>query len=452
MTTALLTRLREHPDAPRWNHQVSDRLGPDDLVALDDFRQALSTQRRARDDARPPPAVIAQLAALIEKTPLFRARVGRVHDLAARWAELPTTSREELATVPEQLVPDGADLARMVCYRTSGTSGHLLIVPYDPRTAALNVPLIELALARHGVPPLDLGPDDAACFLVGAQLRTVTYAATLSAWRGAGFAKLNLRLTEWPTPASPQRYLDAFGPRLLTGDPISFAEMLRLEIAARPAALLTTAVAMSANLRRRLAAAYAAPVIDWYSLTETGPLGYACPRGDGSYHQLPHDVHLEVVGPDGRPLPDGERGEITVSGGRNPFIPLLRYRTGDHGRIDRAPCPCGDPMPRLVELEGRAPVLFRALDGRVVNPIDVSRLFRELPLVQHELVQTQDGALELTARPVPGVTLDEEPLRAGLAALFGDGVALRVTIDPALGDKRDGGKVIPFRSEYLLDE
>jgi len=448
---ALIDRLREHPDAPRWNHTVSDRLTDADLVALDDFRLALSEQRRARD-AAPPPAVIAQLAATVEKTPLFRARLGRVHDLAARWAELPTTSREELATVPEQLVPDDADLARMVCYRTSGTSGHLLIVPYDPRTAALNVPLIELALARHGLPPLALGPDDTACFLVGAQNRTVTYATTLTAWRGAGFAKLNLRSTEWPSPGSPQRYLDAFAPPLLTGDPISFAEMLRLELTARPRALLTTAVAMSANLRRRLAGAYAAPVIDWYSLTETGPLGYACPRGDGSYHQLPHDVHLEVLGPDGRPLPDGARGEITVSGGRNPFIPLLRYRTGDHGRIDRAPCACGDPMPRLVELEGRAPVLFRARDGQVINPIDVSRLFRELPLVQHELVQTRGGALELTARVVPGATLDDAALRDGIAALFGDGVALRVTIDPALGDKRDGGKVVPFRSEYLLDE
>jgi phenylacetate-CoA ligase len=109
-------------------------------------------------------------------------------------------------------------------------------------------------------------------------------------------------------------------------------------------------------------------------------------------------------------------------------------------------------MPRIVELEGRAPVLFRARDGRVVNPIDVSRLLRELPLVQHELVQTKDGALELTARVVPGAILDEGPLRAGLAALFGDDVPLRLRLDPTLGDKREGGKVVPFRSEYLLDE
>jgi phenylacetate-CoA ligase len=178
-------------------------------------------------------------------------------------------------------------------------------------------------------------------------------------------------------------------------------------------------------------------------------LGYACPRGDGAYHQLSPDVYLEAIDAEGRPVADGQRGEITVSGGRNPFLPLLRYRTGDHGCIDRTPCPCGDPMPRLIDVEGRAPVLFRAGDGRTVNPVDISRLLRDLPLVQHELVQRRDRSLELTARAIAGAVLDEEPLRAGVRALFGDEVPLSVVIDPTLGDKK---KPIPYSSEMLFDE
>src|SRR5262249_46519873 len=151
-----------------------------------------------------------------------------------------------------------------------------------------------------------------------------------------------------------------------TGDPISFAEMLRLDLPARPMALVTTSVAMSPALRDQLQARYAAPVIDWYSLVETGPIGYICPRG-GAYHLLPPDLHVEALRADGSPVLDGERGEIAVTGGRNPFAPLLRYRTGDWGRLDRSPCPCGDPTLRIVDLEGRSPVLLRSSDGTPVS-------------------------------------------------------------------------------------
>src|SRR5262249_33204979 len=163
------------------------------------------------------------------------------------------------------------------------------------------------------------------------------------------------RQTEWPREGSQRRYFEAFAPRLLTGDAISFAEMLRMDLPARPAALVTTSVAMSPALKARLASAYEAPVIDWYSLVETGPIGYGCPKGNG-FHVLPHDVHVEAVNPDGAPCAPGERGEIAVTGGRNPLFPLLRYRTGDFGRIAYDVCPCGDGMPRLLDLEGRAPV------------------------------------------------------------------------------------------------
>ena len=98
----------------------------------------------------------------------------------------------------------------------------------------------------------------------------------------------------------------------------------------------------------------------------------------------------------------GQRGEITVSGGRNPFLPLLRYRTGDFGRLDHAPCPCGDPRPRIVDLEGRPVVVFRASDGTPVGPVDISRALRELPILRHAFVQHVDGSCELTVQPRPG--------------------------------------------------
>ncbi len=198
-------------------------------------------------------------------------------------------------------------------------------MPHHPLAIRLYEPLIEHALARHAA-PFEPRPREVACFLVGAQIRTLTYAAVLASWHEAGFAKLNLRQTEWPREGAQARYFAAFAPRFLTGDPISFAEMLRLDLPATPSALVTTSVAMSPQLRARLSERYAAPVIDWYSLVETGPIGYRCPRSD-AYHVLPPDVHVEALQADGASCSPGERGEITITGGRNPFSPLVRYRT-----------------------------------------------------------------------------------------------------------------------------
>jgi len=435
-------RLRDHPAAPTWNHRVHDRLTVEDLAAIDRLRLRLP-QRRGIRAAAPSPATLTRVARWRETVPLFRRTLPR-GPLGDGWDALPTMSREELASAPAELIPDDADLTSMVCYRTSGTTGHVLLVPYHPLAAAANCVFIEEALRRHGV-ALDVGERAVACFLVGAQARTVTYPAVLQAWRGAGFAKLNLRAGEWPSDDAAARYFEDLAPQLLTGDPISLAELLRLGLPTRPRAILTTAVAMSTGLARRLGAAFGCPVIDWYSLTETGPIGYACALG-GGFHLLPDDLHLEALGPDGRPVPDGERGEVTVSGGRNPFIPLCRYRTGDFGRIDRAPCPCGDPMPLIRELEGRPPVDFRASDGGAVNPVDISRVLRELPLVQHELCQRADGSLDLVARPITDAEVSTELLAATLASLFG-AQPIRVRLDDTLGDRTPGGKAVPYRSE-----
>lgn len=440
---ALLKRLNEHPDAPAWNHAAGDLLQAPDLQQVEVFRAGLAA--RAPTSA-PSAALIERLTRMQPRVPLWRERLAEQFDFAADWETIPFTSREDIASRPEKLVPDDADLGRMLVYRTAGTTGHALLVPHDRVAIACYNPLIELALRRYGLEP-GFSPESVACFNVGAQAATVTYPSLLSALGGGGFAKLNINPRLWPRGDSAQRYFAEFAPAFLTGDPLSFAEMLRLGIEARPLAMLTTAVALSAGLRRRLEAAYGCPVIDWYSLTETGPLAYGCRLGHG-YHLLSPDVHVEVIAADGQLAADGEVGEVVVSGGRNPYLPMLRYRTGDWGRLDSSACACGDPMPRLIDLEGRAPVVLRAADGTPVNPVDVSRALRELPLVAHELVQHADRSLRFRYRiagPLPPARVED-----CLRQIFG-GLELDLAEDIGLGMRELAGKVMPYRSELLDD-
>lgn len=447
---AMLDRLREHSHAPRWNHVAGDRLIAADLEALAKFEQDLESAPR-QISAELPEHIAERIRLLQQSVPAFRLRIPTIGELNQTWTQIATMSREDIATTPELFVPDEADLDDLIVYRTAGTTGHSLLVPHSARAAAAYLPMINRALKLHGI-TVEFSADIAGCFLVCAQARTVTFPTVLSAWGNTGFAKVNLQPGEWPGEQSPHRYFADLQPRLLTGDPISFAEMMRLGIEVRPQAMVSTAVALSPVLKAKLSSAYGCPVIEWYSLTETGPIGYGCPAGTNSYHVLSHDVFVECLDAAGNVQPVGDRGEITVSGGRNPYLPLLRYRTGDWGKLAFGRCVCGSDSPRIEELEGRAPVLFRSSSSSLVNPVDISRVLREFPLVQHEIVQRKDRTLEVVVRPIPNALLDEANLTEALRGLFGEGIAIVIQTDAKLGDRASGGKTVPFQSELLLEE
>jgi len=428
----LRKRLLEHSDAPRWTYAAGDRLVKPDVPVLERFREDLNRDRRLASIGLPPPAVVAQIAANRLRVPWLRRHLPAGGRLADAWPTLPTTRRADLAAAPWEFVPDDIDLGRLLIYRTAGTTGHPISTPHHPSAIACYPALLEFACARHGV-RLEPRPDAAGCFLVSSQIRTYTYATVLTAWRGAGFAKLNLRGTEWKRGDSPHRYIAAFAPPLVTGDPIAFAELIRLGIPVRPAAMVSTSAALSPAARKRFADHFGCPVVDWYSLVETGPIAYGCPAGRG-WHLLPPDIHVEILRPDGTAAATGERGEIAVTGGRNPYLPLFRYRTGDTARHEEGPCGCGDPAPRLAGLEGRPPVLFRAADGTPISTVDLARVLREFPLLQHAFTQRADRSCEARLRALPGAARPRIPaVRAALRGILGR-LPVDVRFDPHLGD------------------
>jgi len=441
----LLNRILQHPCAPRWNYVVGDRIESEDLPPVEEYRR-LVRKDRGPGAGVPPPALLDWAERLRERVPLVRLSLPEGFDLGRDWTCVPTMDREDLALRIEQIVPADENLSRLIVYDTSGTTGHALKVPHHPRAMAQNQVLIEYALERHGVRP-PFGPGTVACVNLGAQeADTVVFANVFTIWNQAGFAKVNLHPKEWGSLERAREFFREMAPLFLTGDPVGFAELLSWEIPVRPAAILSTATALSEGLKSRLEASLGCPVIDWYSVTETGPIAYACPEGRG-LHILPHDIFVEALDAEGRPVPQGERGEVAVTGGHNPYVPLLRYRTGDWGRLEFSPCPCGEVTPRILDLEGRIPVFFRSAEGSVVNAVDIGRALRRFPVVQHEVVQRADGSCEIALRTVKGLGLDPAQVESALRELLGAGAALSIRLDETLGERFKGGKVQPYRSE-----
>jgi phenylacetate-CoA ligase len=141
---------------------------------------------------------------------------------------------------------------------------------------------------------------------------------------------------------------------------------------------------------------------------------------------LQPQLYVEILDAEGRPCAPGEWGEVTLTGGLNFYLPLLRYRTNDYASLE-----WHEDVPMLVGLEGRPPVLFRGVGGPI-SPLDVSKTLAPFALSQFTLHQSADNSLHMKIRRVG---LDLAPLRAALLGLFGPAQTLTLEEVDSLGDK-----------------
>lgn len=427
---ALLRRLYAHPAAPIYRNFSGHRLTRTDVWRAR-WRHALIRQRAVPHwvPGVPLPAWVGRaLAHCQTQVPAHALRPGphggpTAHSLDA----LPTTCRQDLASHLAQHVPVQLPLDRVICYSTSGTTGHPLRVPSHPDVACDYFAHHARALAAFGVVPC-AGRGEVGIVLAGFQRRCFTYVSVNPLRGECGLAKLNLDEGEWRRPQDRATYLDAFRPELISGDPVSLAALLQIDMAHRPRAILSTSMALLPALRHELVHRFDCPVVDIYSMNEVGPIGVFVPALDGFLLLQPR-LLVEIVDAEGRALPPGERGEITVTGGFNPWLPLRRYRTGDHA------CLVLTPMgPVLQALEGRAPVRFRTPAGPWLNNIEITHALAPFALARFALHQAANGDLRLKVDAGENLAALAPRITHALASCFGHDMRLAIEALPP-GDK-----------------
>jgi phenylacetate-coenzyme A ligase PaaK-like adenylate-forming protein len=147
-----------------------------------------------------------------------------------------------------------------------------------------------------------------------------------------------------------------------------------------------------------------------WGMIETG-LGGAveCAPGSGM-HLRETDVYVEIVDMrTGALLPDGEFGDMVVTTPLKLGMPLIRYRTGDVGRILAGECSCGSPLRRL------DPLVRRRNDG-VPLPSGLLVL-RELNEILYGLPGVADFAARLAGDTLRLTVCGDAPDQAVRAAL-----------------------------------
>ncbi|WGG48171.1 phenylacetate--CoA ligase family protein [Rugamonas sp. DEMB1] len=135
-------------------------------------------------------------------------------------------------------------------------------------------------------------------------------------------------------------------PRMVFGYPSALSHIAR-HAAARGQRLddlgvrvaFVTSELLYAEQREQISAAFGCPVANGYGGRDAGFIAHQCP--EGGMHLTAEDIIVEIIAPDGRPLPAGQSGEIVVTHLASGDYPFIRYRTGDVGTLSDQPCACG---------------------------------------------------------------------------------------------------------------
>lgn len=421
----LFNRLREHDKAPRYNYSSTDLLTPERLEQVRGFEREVQVQRFWQTGQHPD--WLPEFTERVTRTVPFYRGYGRP---PRTFEAIPTFGREVLQEEPWSLVPDDLSLEALTVYTTSGTSGSELAIPTHPTVSSMYLVLLEELLEPHGV-TLPRGPKQVAIALVQCQQKTLTYPSLSQFLGGAGFLKINLAEHDWRQPQDRADFLRDAAPGVITGSPYAFEVLAGIAPDLRPQAMISSAVTLHPGQAARLEAIFGCPVFDLYSMTEARAIAGRRAHHEDDLRCLSHDLYVEILGPEDEPLPPGEVGEIVLTGGRNPYFPLLRYRTGD-----RAALVYSKGRPHLTAFEGRQDVRLESKSGRVIPTLDVVHALRDLPLVGFSLAQRGNHEIGFE---YCGAS-DSKDLQERLGSLFG--ATVEVTRVPAWE-----GKPHRFQSE-----
>jgi phenylacetate-CoA ligase len=322
----------------------------------------------------------------------------------------------------------------MLVYYTSGTTGKSFYVLSHPEVSSMYLPALEFALTRVGV-KIDGGPERVFAINVCAQSSTLTYATVSTYFGGAGYVKINLNPNEWKDAQDAVKFINDLQPEIYTGDPIAFLALAKLDVKVKPKALVSSAITLMPALKADFEGHFGCPVIDVYSMNESRFI--AASFDAKNYEIIPHDLYVEILDSEGNPCAPSSRGEVTLTCARNPFLPLLRYRTGDFAALN-----FDSEYPALIDFEGRQPIVFINTKDKLINNIDITNSLEPFPIGQFSLHQNEDKSLVFKMR---GGDIDEGEISNVLLNLFGE--TQQLTIEPLGDDETSNGKILPYTSD-----
>jgi phenylacetate-CoA ligase len=188
------------------------------------------------------------------------------------------------------------------------------------------------------------------------------------------------------------------------------------------------------NVKRTIEQAWGATCFDHAGATEAGAWAFDCEAQSGAIHLNEAEFIFEVIDPEtGRPINEGEQGELVVTNLGRVGMPVLRYRSGDLVKPTSVPCSCGRTFSRI---EGG--VLGRADDMIIVRgvnlyPSAIDNLIRSVrDIVEYEVnIRRIMGMDDLLIRLETSGSRSFEAVSGDVRLVFRNHFNIRVSIEQA---------------------
>jgi len=171
--------------------------------------------------------------------------------------------------------------------------------------------------------------------------------------------------------------------------------------------ILLTGEGCSNTFRSRLEEWWGCEASFFYGSTECGGIAVECKAHKG-YHVMEGHVRVEIIEQQsGKPLEYNQTGEIVVTTLLREGMPMIRYRSGDIGYLQKSRCECGITMD-VLHLRGRMENMLK-LDGNEYSPFLLEHFLMEVPDVgfwYHFIVD--QGNLTIEVEPFRTALTDEQ--------------------------------------------
>lgn len=297
-----------------------------------------------------------QVKYVYERQPVYRKRMERsnirpediksIEDIRL----LPFTDKEDLTknhpfgmlAAPEEKV--------IRLHATSGTTENMAFVPCTKKDIDLFTEGVSRAFAMQG------------CTNKSRVLNTLSYSMFIGGI-GAQYAAENIGAMLIPTSTGNSTrqisFLKNFKVTHLVCTP-SFARRLikeKTDLGLTKSdfnlkSCLLTGERTDKSLENALMEEFGAKAFDVYGSTEMTNVFAACRHNSGK-HTFGDLIYAEIVDENGKPVPDGEYGELVVTTLQKEGLPLIRYKTHDITCFLKGSCPCGRTGKRIGEIIGR---------------------------------------------------------------------------------------------------
>lgn len=131
-----------------------------------------------------------------------------------------------------------------------------------------------------------------------------------------------------------------------------------------------------------------------YASTEMSTAFTECEFQNGGHHH-PELIITEILNDEGKPVQEGESGELTITTLGVEAIPLLRFKTGDIVKAHYEPCQCGRNTMRLGPVIGRKQQMIK-YKGTTLYPPAMNDILNDFNgiLCYQIVIQTNEIGLD----------------------------------------------------------